>query len=581
MNKIKSQLILYRPSRHLDNPGACIKKRLYLSKFEFCEERRSFAQAKKISKAQITKYIRRTHWNFIHMLQTQHVNVNTFHFFTFNLNLCQISVKGDTGFDEFSIEERRFVKRLFRQQKRLAKCKVELFTNTLEEIRFEGLFQVRSLKNFELEIVQSAEEDLVLLKGFLQNVQRKKPWIATGVQKIKLELSPIFERFDTMNDSDDEDEVNEFFVQYFEKLLALKDLVKETCTQLTLILDIHDVRAKVRKETWTLFAKMMKEVENIVEIQYIGEPEKEFATVLKGLKDSKELKRLDFGFYHNENKDYRDILWESFESIGESLKDLTIQMRNLESKKDWLPKLERVPRLESLCLSGSVMQFDQRFFFQLSDYLKVMTELRNLNIMLTLDVRDTANRKVPNVKQLLETIGGLVKLENLSFLLLCYSGTFIVDGMKNEVLCEPLMNLKSLKSLDYSFLSVNGGGNEMKQFLMVLSEMKQLKKLSLRFSYYEKLEDQNLISIFKVIAQMKWLQRLDFQFGCSEITNEFLEVFIEAMKELRCLEEVDLSIFYAIENIKIEKDLKGICKQLEIEKRIPIRLTTGLGQKFN
>jgi len=568
MNRIKPQLILYRPSHYLDKPKACIKKRLYLSKFEFCEARQSFAQVKRISKARITKYIRKTHWNFIDVLQRKQFDVNIFHFFINKLNLSQIIVQGETGLSEFSEKEQRLAKRVFSQQKGLEKCKLVLYTRTLNRNSIKALFQVRNLKKLELLIVESTEEDLVLLKGFLQNVQRRKPWIATGIQKIKLEFRPIFERFDTMNDSDDEDEVNELFVQYFEKLLDLKDLVKETCTQLTLSLNFEDIRAKVRKETWTLLANAMKEVENIVEIQYSGDPQEEVAAAFKGLKDLKSLRRLHFDF---QNNDFEHVLWESLGSIGDSLTDLTIKFQHLDCSKDWIKKLHRMPRLESLCLSGTVWKFDQRFFLQFSNCLKVMNDLRDLKIMLIFETGSSTYSKAPSVKQLLETIGGLAKLENLD-LLMNHSSERFVDSLENEKLFEPLINLKNLKSLDYNFSTLKAGENEIKQLPMVLSQMKELKKLSLKFAWFENLEDQDLISIFKGIAQLKWLEKLDFQFSCSRIRNEFIGIFFEVVMGLKYLEEVDLNICQTTQNIQLGKDLKDVCKRLEIKKKIPIKL---------
>jgi len=570
MSKIKPQLIIYRHSRHLDNSEACIKKRLYLSKFEFCKERKSYYQMKRIFKARICKYIRKARcdmvikWNF---------NINSFYILISSLHLSQICVQSGGGpgcVRDFSErKERTLIKRAFHQQKRLAKCKLELQPSSDKKNVLKALFKVRNLKKLEIESMELYEGDLPIFKDYLQNAQRRKPWIAIEVQKIKLEFIPWLDY------NDDDDEMNELLVQYFEKLLDLKELLNESRLELTLSLNFRNVRAEVNAKVWILLAKIMKEIENIVEIQYSG-PKKKFVIALKSLKDMKRLRRLDLKFKKKNNceNELLQILGDSSETIGESLTDFAIRIKKLDCSKDWIRKFQGLPRLQSFCLSGSVKKLDQRFFLQLSDCLKIMTNLRDLKIRLDFDTSISISSRSPSVKQLLETIGGLVKLDSLEFLLIDHSGERSACGMKGEgAICEPLKNLKSLRTLDYCLSTLNAVDDEMKQLLVILSQMKELEELSLRFSIYENLKDQNLISIFRVIAGMKWLRTVNIEFGCSNMRNEFMGVFFEVLMRLRYLEEVELRICRTSENTKFDKNLmKDICKRLEIEKKIPIRL---------
>jgi len=549
MTKIKPRLIIYNSSQPSALSKHRLKKRLYLSNLEAAHSFEPLSFIKRISKAQICKYAQKN--NFTLSSQTRcmdGISMHTSQFFSFNSSETIIAIK-NSNTEKFSTRQKIIFKRFLRKQKNAQKITLKLPSKHPMNLNlFKSLFWLKRLKGFHLKIQSPTPDNFKLLSTILQSLNKRKPWISLISQKATINML-----------NRPEGDLNGYITRCLEGLLGVKELLKETNTQLKIWFDSV---YRFESEIWKRFMKILEDLESLKRLELTGVINgQEFESILEAGKDLKSLEKIDFRMNYLPSLQFST---DYLKGLGESLLEFSLATSNFNANNSnflgFVTELKRLSRLKHFSLEGSEATDAFCNFLQpLSESLRSMADLESLRIVLRLEKRSDNNIIKDGIESIFHTIGSLSKLEGLSL-------GFGIDETNSfgfEVLCKSLRNLKNLRSLGFNLAMPSVGDREIEPLLMILPDLKELEEIYLTCMVGQELGENTMVLILKNMARLRWLRKVVLSLKCSGINDQFVSVFGQTMSRLRYLKEFELSIEERVPNADVRDDLMEIVERLQ------------------
>jgi len=541
--KIKAQLIIYKASQHSIFSQDCLKKRLYLSDLIPSCYIKSRSLIKRVSKAQICKYISRTTFGLSLQSPTlEGVPMRISRLFSFNFSEAFITISA-SNVETSSMNEKKIFRRFFRKHKRLQKVTLRLpGRHSLNENMFKYLFQITNLKNLHLVLYYASEINLKFFHDSLETIRKRKSWTSLISQKVTLVM---------MNKP--EHDLNGYITRCSEGLCGMKRLLKETCSQLVILFNSY---YRFDPDLWKRFVQVLEDLETLKRLELKGDigNDQDFVNIMESVKDLKKLEKIDFHL--------KQMIGFPLQNIEDSLRDLSLALDILDASQScnlgFFAELKRLKKLKSFCLASSaqVIGLNSDFLQFLSESLSGMIDLESLTLVLSFEKNTEKNMIKKGMERIFTMIRSFVRLEKLELRLKIEEE----NSFGLEMLCESLKSLLNLKSLALEWNLPKSGDHDLKSLITVLPKFQQLEEIILQITGKDQGADTVLL-LFKNIARLKWLETINFSLNCSKIKDHFVSVFQQMMDQLRFLKEVAINVDRAIPNIETENEVREIMER--------------------